>query len=271
LGWPTLLELHDRPTGRFGPSLFRVFLRGSGAARLLTITEALRRWLADRYPFPARSDFTVVTPSGVDLERYEGLPDASTARRQLDIPDVFTAGYTGHLYPGRGLELMMELARLNPEIQMIWAGGEEPAVERWRRRVALSGPENLKLLGFISQTDLPLVQAACDVLMLPHEARVIASGGGDISAFTSPLKVFEYLAAGRAILASDLPVLREALDDHLAVFAPANDIQTWNRELGALRADPERRQRMGEGARAHARQFSWTARARKALLGLDVS
>ena len=268
---PSLLEVHDRPQGRFGPRLFRQYLQGRGARRILPITNALYQWLDQHYEIPDRSGFVVIAPSGVDLERYKNLPDSPEARRMIELPEKITVGYTGHLYPGRGLELMLELARTNPDIQLLWAGGEASAIERWRSRIQRSGVENLHLLGFVPNEQVPLVQAACDILLLPHERRVAASSGGDIAAFTSPMKLFVYMASSRTILASDLPVLREVLHEKNSAFAPSGNIDAWNVQLRRLVGDPELRATLAKQAFEEVKKYTWVARAQKSLEDLDLT
>ncbi len=270
-GLPTALEMHDRPSGRFGPRLFKQYLRGKGAVRLLPITDALRRYLEREYRVTLEPPFAILAPSGVDLERYQDLPNPEAAREELGFPPKLTIGYTGHLYPGRGLELMLELARRNPDTTFLWAGGEARAIHRWQERVKRGGITNLKILGFIPNKELPLVQAACDILLLPHERQVSASSGGDIAEFTSPMKLFEYLAVGRPVVASDLPVLKEALNEHNAVFATSGDVDAWDRTLNSLMEDPELRASLSAQARKDAQQYSWRARAERSLEGLPPS
>lgn len=270
LGLPTLLEVHDRPAGNTGPRLFRLFLGGKGARRVLVTTQALRAGLAERYGQAMASDFALVAPNGVNLERYQALPSPSEARALLGLPEGFTVGCTGHLYSGRGIGLTRDLARRLPGVRFLWAGGEPEAVERWRARLMEQGTENLQLLGFVPNERLPIVQAACEVLLLPYRRRIAASSGGDIAGTTSPMKLFEYLAAGRAILASDLPVLREVLNADNAVLLPPEDLDAWEVALEQIKKYPDRRLRLAEAARGDAQQHSWTARARRALEGLEA-
>ena len=269
MGWPCLLELHDRPQGRFGPRWVGLFLSGRGARRVLATTEALKRWLAATYRHPLGEAFSLVAPNGVDLERYENLPSPTEARASLHLPEQFTAVYTGHLYPGRGIDVILELAKANPSFQFLVAGGEPEAVSEWQGRAGVEGLTNIRFLGFVPNEDLPRVQAAGEVLLLPHGRRVMDSGGGDIAEWASPMKVFEYLACGRAILASDLPVLREVLNEGNSLLAAAEDAAAWNLALQALAGDGQRREALGARARADAELHSWEARARRALAGLE--
>ena len=269
LGLPTVLELHELPQGRFGPGLFRAFLRGHGARRLLPITASLRDQAAAIYPIPDSPDLVHVAPMGVDLDRYRDLPGPSEARRRLGWPETLTVGYTGHLYAGRGIELLLKLALLRPGLRFVVVGGEPEAAEHWRQEARATGVANLEFLGFVANADLPRYQSACDVLVMPSQRHIAGSSGGDIGSVASPMKVFEYLAAGRAILASDLPVFREVLSETNAVLAPPDDADAWALALDDLSARPDHRKRLGERARRDAAQYSWQERARRSLEGID--
>lgn len=271
LGLPTVLELHDLPQGRLGPQLLGVFLRGRGARRLAYTTEPLRAWAEAYYPLPIKVPFAVKSPNGVDLARYAGLPEAAVARRQLGLAEGFTAGYTGHLYAGRGIALLEEIARRNPDVHFLWVGGELAAVTSWQTRLREAGIENVRLMGFVPNTQLPRLQAACDVLMMPYERHIAVSSGGDTAATASPMKVFEYLAAGRTILSSDLPVLREVLNPENAMLLPAEDTAAWTRALRTAASDPALRARLGARARADAERYSWTGRQQRILDGVEAA
>ncbi len=269
MGLPTTMEVHDRPQGRLGPILFRRFLEGRGATRVLPITEAMREWLSDAYQVDLEPPFALVAPMGMDLAQYHNLPGPEKARENLGLTEGFTAGYAGHLYAGRGIDMLMDLAWRNQDVHFLWAGGEPEAVEFWRSRLQKTGLQNVQLLGFVPNERLPLVQAACDVLLMPYEPKISGSSGGDTAQFASPMKQFEYLASGRAILASDLPVFREVLNEENAVLLPPNDVAAWDEALNQLIANDSRRNSLAERARKDAAQYDWRDRARRLLDGLE--
>jgi glycosyltransferase involved in cell wall biosynthesis len=82
------------------------------------------------------------------------------------------------------------------------------------------------------------------------------------------MKMFEYMAAGRAILTSDLPVIHEVLDEKMAVFCPPEEPSAWEKALRALQTDPDRRNRLARAAKEAVSQYTWQARAESALAGL---
>lgn len=268
-GLPTVFEVHDIPQGVMGSQSLRWFLEGSGARRLVVITQALKADLSVRFRLPPNPAFTLAAPDGVDLRRFTGLPAPREARLALHPaglrPERFTAGYTGHLYPGRGVELLLELARRLPEMNFIIAGGEPQDVERARGLVQAARLENVLLTGFVPNADLPRYQAACEALLMPYQRQVAASSGGDIARYLSPMKLFEYLACGRAIVSSDLPVLQEILHPGNAILLDGQDLEAWVAALRRLEGDPDLGLRLAAQARADAEQYSWEARAGKIL------
>jgi glycosyltransferase involved in cell wall biosynthesis len=272
-GLPSMLEMHDLPAGRFGPLWFRLFISRKGKKRLLPITRALWADLQRKHR-PLPEEQVVIAPDGVDLERYASLPDPESARRQLNLPSVTTNAptvlCTGHLYAGRGADLFLELAGRFPAASFVWVGGRPADVEAWRGRAADRSLANVVFTGFVPNERIPLYQAAADVLLLPYERTVSTSSGGNTADICSPMKMFEYMAAGRAILTSDLPVLREVLDDSMAVFCPPGLAGEWESALGGLLADSKRRQAFGRRARRAVQGYSWIERARRVLDGFNV-
>lgn len=275
LGMPAIYETHDMPQGRLGPLLLRLFLSGRGRRRLVVITHSLLRDLVDQLAVPAEPPFTLVAPDGVDLSRYASLPDKKAARRLvgehlgLDLAgNDFLAGYTGHLYRGRGVELLLEVASRLPEMVFLLAGGEPQDVERLVMQTQQKNLKNVITAGFIPNAELPVYQAACDVLLMPYQRHVAASSGGDIAGYLSPMKLFEYMACGRPVLSSDLPVLREVLDGDFAVLLPPEDIGSWVEALKELCGDPQRREKLGSQARMRAERYTWEGRAQRILEGI---
>jgi glycosyltransferase involved in cell wall biosynthesis len=269
-GMPVIYEVHDLPTGKIGPLWFRAFLRLSGKKRLLPITQALQQRLEQAYP-ALSTQRGIISPNGVDLEMYQGLPDASSARQALALPGLpaerLTVLCAGHLYAGRGADLFLELAGRHPQATFVWVGGRPEDVAAYQKAAQEKGIQNTVFTGFISQRRLPAYQAAADVLLMPYGRSIAGSSGGNSVEICSPMKMFDYLAAGRAILTSDLPVIHEVLNDDNAVFAPPEDLQGWSAALERLFADEALRTRLGRRAASDAERYSWLARQKHALAG----
>jgi len=266
-GLPVILELHGSPTGKIGPWLFRRWLTTPGRKRLLVITHALLNFLERDYGRSMQGVEVQVAPNAVDLEHYAKLPGPAAARQQLGLPDCLTAVYSGHFYAGRGIELLLGLAKSFPEIRFLWVGGRAEDVNGWRVRLKELGVQNVTLTGFIEQAKLPLYQAAGDFLLMPYEKHIAGSSGGNSADICSPMKMFDYLATGRVILTSDLPVLHEVLNAKNAVFCQAEDLASWEKALRGLIDDESRRRALGDQAQSYASLHTWRDRAEHAVAG----
>jgi glycosyltransferase involved in cell wall biosynthesis len=267
IGIPTVLELHDRITGRGAPWLFKLFLASKTKKRLAVITNALAIKLEDQYSSYQGKIDTVIAPNGVELDQYIDLPPAPIARKRLGFPEKPTVVYTGGFYAGRGIDLLHGLARQNSGIQFIWAGGTPSSAEEWRQKIEAEGLSNVQVTGFIDNKKLPLYQAAADILVMPFGTVIAGSSGGNSVEICSPMKMFDYLAAGRAIMASDLPVLHEVLNDLNALLLPPDDATAWNLALNRLVSQRGLRDSLGRQARKDAGRYSWMEREAAILKG----
>jgi glycosyltransferase involved in cell wall biosynthesis len=177
-------------------------------------------------------------------------------------------GYSGHLYEGRGLEVIAGVAERLHDVDFHVIGGEDTDVVRSRARWGAC--PNLTFHGYVPHARVARLLAGFHVLLAPYQEKVFVQGGAETASVMSPLKLFEYMSAGRAIIASDLPALREVLDDDVALFAAAADVNSWTDAIVKTRDDALLRQRLGERARARfLARYTWPARARRVLEGLQ--
>jgi glycosyltransferase involved in cell wall biosynthesis len=189
------------------------------------------------------------------------MPERLEARRALGLPlDRALAVYTGHLLPWKGGDILVAAAR-GAAFDVLMVGGREDDRARTAALISSLGATNVSLVPPVAPKDVPPYLAAADVLVLPNSAKSRIS-----ERYTSPLKLFEYLAAGRPIVASDLPSLREVLSDGVNARLIAPD------DPGALRAgiegvlrDRDLAARLVANARTDGARHTFAARARALL------
>ena len=262
---PVVFEIHIQPTGLFGPLWHRAFASLRSRKRLVSITRALVNILERDFHMHFSNDEVVIAPNGVDLERFASLPDPGAARRQLGLRESLTVMCTGHLYAGRGADLFLELAKSLPQAQFVWVGGRPEDIENWKQRVE---SDNVLFTGFIPNQNLPLYQAAADILLMPYSRSIMgSSGSADSASVASPMKMFEYMAAGRAIVSADLPVIREVLNEQNAVFCKPDDAGDWRLKIGALFDNEAHRLGLGKQARLDVEGYTWIVRAQRIMNG----
>jgi len=262
---PVILEMHEIPSGKFAPLLYKHYLSLSGKRLTVFITRALQKEIEKKLNIQHRSIETLIAPDGVDLERYTDLPSPDLARKTLGIKNTTTAAYSGGFYPGRGLEILFDLAAAFPQVQFMWIGGKPEILQDWKEKISSAGLTNVILPGFIANEKLPAYQAAADILLMPYRQKVAGSSGGDISSVTSPMKLFEYMACGRAILCSDLPVLHEVLSDDLAVFYPPDDLPAMSAAFSRLLSNEKLRLSLAENTRREVVRYTWRSRMQAIL------
>ncbi len=262
---PVIFEIHIQPTGLFGPMWHRLFATLRGRKRLVSITNALVEILARDFGMRFSREEVVIAPNGVDLERFASLPDPPTARRQTGLREAPTVMCAGHLYAGRGADLFLALAKSFPQVHFVWVGGRPNDIAVWKQRVE-SG--NVTFTGFIPNRDLPLYQAAADILLMPYSRSIMGSSGtADSANVASPMKMFEYMATGRAILSADLPVIHEVLNDKNAVFCEPDELSSWSSALENLLHDQRKCLTLGEQAKSDVQRYTWLSRAERILNG----
>lgn len=260
------LEMHAPPAGALEAAILKYLFRRSNFAGLVVISQPLRNIFLSQYPELASASI-LVAHDGAD--EYSGTTGELQPLRGRSA--AFKCGYTGHLYNGRGIDIILGAAERLPDVDFHIVGGNPADVERWQSRNTCS---NVFFYGHQEPRCIPGLLSTMDVLLAPYQQKVaVAGGSGDTVQWMSPLKIFEYMAAGKSIVCSDLPVLHEILShEQTCLFVPPSDQHAWAAAIQRLRLDARLRVRLGEETLATFKaSHTWTARAAEILRGLNVS
>ncbi len=274
LGIPVIYESHTPERGFKGTRAYPVLLRTPGLRRHIVVSEALKRHYVTQRG--ASDELVRVVPNGYDMPG-DSSPTRAPAPASSPVPlfppggrdGSLRVGYVGHLYEGRGIALVLELARRVPEAGFHLVGGTKDDVERWRRRSRLP---NVTFHGFCPPAQVQSVQQTFDVLLAPYETSVFVDGCPDLDTaqWMSPLKMFEYLASGKPVIASRLPAIEEIVEDgRSAVLCAPEKPDHWEAALRRLMSSPRSRERIGrEGQKLLASRFTLRKRVERVLEGL---
>jgi len=266
---PIAMEFHDFPMGFMGPKLFQMLMRLRTEKLIMTTTRALAEGIERRYNLRFDPGSLQIAPNGTDPERYNDLPSPDKARKSLGLKNGFTVGYTGHFYPGRGMELLTEIAGSMPDVNFLWVGGQEKDIAPWQSELNSQSIHNVIITGFIPNSRLPMYQAAADILVMPYGKKIEGSSGGNIARVINPMKMFDYLSTGRAIIASNIPVFHEVLNEKIAVFCDPDNANDWVSAINTLSVNNNLRVSMQESALEAAKSYSWQNRARVSIDKLE--
>ena len=222
----------------------------SHAEGYVTITRGIASDLAAR--FGDRSTL-VVAPSGVRL---------SPARR-FSLPPVETPilAYAGHLYPGKGVEILLHAVALLPGVRAVIIGGYPNDADLAKMRALareLILDDRVEFTGQVEPQRVSTLLEAADLLILP------VTGARSFTLYTSPMKLFEYMALGKPIVASDLPAIREVLcDGENAVLVEPDSPTRLASGVRRVLDDRVFAERIAHGAFDDAAQYSWEQRAER--------
>ena len=220
-----------------------------------------------------RGERILVNPNGVDPDTYHPGVDGGAVRARYGIGNDLVIGFIGTFGKWHGAEkLAQAFARLLSErpslrdklrLLMIGDGLTRPAAEQALRDQG--AVDRAIFTGLVPQDQGPAHLAACDILVSPHVPNPDGS-----RFFGSPTKLFEYMAMGRAVLASDLDQIGDVLKHgETAWMVPPGDDVALAHGLAVLVDDPDLRARLGAAARREAvATYSWTAHVRRILSAL---
>jgi glycosyltransferase involved in cell wall biosynthesis len=269
-GVPTVFESHTAAALRSRQDrwVLRRLVRAPGFRGIVAISGALANDLVEEFaldPGTILVAHDAVRPAKA-LPVTPSVPAAPEDGTAGDRPLAVT--YTGSLYPGKGADLLLALAARCGWARFTIAGGPLGHADELRRRALADGLDNVTVAGPLSPDDARAAQAASDVLIAPFANRVESDSGVDIARWTSPLKVFEYMASGRPMVVGDLPVLREVLRPNVDALMPTlDDVDAFHAALVRLRDEPALRERLARSARERVlAHHTWERRAR-AILG----
>ena len=252
---PELLATASTPSERKLARLARrealVWRRADG---YVTITEGLASELSERLGPRAG---VVVVPDGVRRPSGEVTTTAAAARRN-SAPVV---AYSGHLYAWKGVDILLDAIARLPGVRGLVIGGHErePDLTRVRSLATRLGiADRMQFTGLVPPSQVAGLLQSADVLVLPNPASAISTR------FTSPLKLFEYMAAGRPIVATDLPALREVLrDGETAVLVTPGDAGALAAGIQRVVTDAALAERLAAAARTVVDDYTWDRRAER--------
>ena len=204
---------------------------------------------------------TLVLHDGVDVESYQPAPDVQLLRRQLRLPlDRKIVTYTGSFYPDREIEKILLLAQANPQTFFVLVGGPNENSARFADLASQLRITNITFPGRVSHARVKDYLFAADVLLMVWSRKVRTIN------YCSPLKVFEYMAAGRTIVGHRFPTICEVLSDGKnALLADPDSFDDLKGKLTQAISMPTNNS-LAQAARKLAfDKYSWNSRASQIL------
>jgi len=247
-----VLELHNLPGHFF---LYRLVLRR--AKLIIVLTRELKKALLKR---GVEKQKILVAPDAVSLEFFDIKETQEECRKKLNLPlNKKIVLYQGGLYRRKGVYILAESTRyLSENILTVFVGG--PSKEFRRLKTQTLKSKNILVLDYQLYSQMPYFLKAADVFVLPNSKR------SEHSRFwTSPMKLFEYMACQRPIIASDLPAIREILDKETALFFEPDNPKDLAKKINMVLGNKELAEKISQRTWQNVQQYTWPKRAEKIL------
>lgn len=255
LGLPLFSEMHGAKLSTLAQRMLFTKVNGIIAINQIIVEEL-------QHTFPRSHARYVVEPNGVDLTSFQKI-EKSDARRQLGLPqDTPTVLYSGRFFEWKGLEILPEVARATPLVRWQMVGGTH---EEFTRLIQTPLPDNFFFAGSRPHSEMCLWFAAADALIVLGTTRDIQS-----YRYTSPMKLFEYLATGRPIIASKTPAICEIVGEDEVLFYEPDDVQDLTRIVQYSLMHTEELKPRIEKAMRHAIASSWSKRAERIVRFMET-
>lgn len=204
-GIPVIFEKHDslENQGKVTKAIFRSLLKKKNFSKLVVISDALKEHISAS--FQIDSNDIISAHDGADP-----FPERDTPQSLENDKKRLQVGYIGHLYPGRGIDVIGEIAKHLDQVDFHLVGGTEEDISHWKDK--LSALNNVYFHGYIPHKETIKHLRNVDILLAPYQKKVSGyKGKGDTVQWMSPLKIFEYMSTGTPMICSDLSVLHEIL------------------------------------------------------------
>lgn len=218
----------------------------------------------------------LAVPNGVDIDEFENLGEKLEIIKRLNLPtDKKIVMYVGHLYTWKGGDTLLGLAKLlsaRLDIVLAIVGGDEIEIKEYLKKMeglptnrqkadeVSQEFSNLLLLGHKFKKDIPSYLKSADILLLPNTSQTEES-----VSFTSPIKMFEYMASGVPIIASNLPSLRAVLNEQNALLVEPDNAAALLKAIEKILVDNNFAQNIGRKAKEDVKKYTWNEYAKKIL------
>jgi glycosyltransferase involved in cell wall biosynthesis len=257
-GQKVILEIHHDTEieGRVTKFILKYFnfFNKKKLIKIVAISKQLKKLFIDKYK--VYNNKIEVLPSGSSI-KINSLPKINSNKRMK-------IGYFGSISASKGIYTLIKLSKIDPSNDYYIIGGNKISISKLSR---ISTNKNIYLKKNVTYENVQKLMLKMDILTLPYTNIIKSSGEvDDISKYTSPLKLFDYLAVGKVIITSDLKVLREVISSKNAFFVKNyQNIYEWKKFIMLAKNNRNKMFIMRKNNLSLSKKFDHLSRTRKYL------
>ena len=242
---PFFFESHWKPQNRIYSNWQKRWLNQKNLIKFIFISKGLEAIYTKTFP--------------TKVEKFKVLHDACNIpnlRSTLPNNKRLQVGYVGSFFKGNGYGLIPLMAKQLSDVDFHIVGGKEPELSQLKEIYTLN---NLTFYGHVAHKELSHMYLKMDVMLAPYQDDVPSLD------WMSPMKLFEYMSYGKAMVVSNYPVIREVLNDSNSILVKSDDLNAWIDALKLLKNNAVRQQ-MGSNAYAHfIENYTWSSRVKEII------
>lgn len=264
---PTIYDAHHPPVNSAAKYLFNSFKDSDQLLKFSTNSKGLGEIYLK---LGLKSYKHVVAHNGVDIERFNIKSTQEELRNDLGLPlNSKIVCYAGNTYRGRGIELLIDVASRLREVQFLVIGGLEEDNLIYKNLLKEKNVENFIIKGFVDNRDVPMYLKASDILVIPYTSSLTIKGGTKAIGFTSPIKLFEYMASKRPIVATSLPTIKEVLQHNKnSILVEPDSVEALYDGIVSVLGDKVLAKTIAENSASNVLNYTWEERARNILANI---
>jgi len=258
----TAYEIHAPMNNKIKSFLLNVMNKNRYYKKTVVISSILQKIIINSQNIVEEKIY-VAHDAADELLNFDNKISTITDNSKLNV------GYVGSLYTGKGIEVIMGIAHKLPNLMFHIVGGKEDDILYWQEK---SISNNIKFHGFVTQKNIYKYLNSFDVLLLPNQPDIYIENKKDmnIGEYTSPLKMFEYMSSKKVIISSNLPVLREVLNNSNAMLVNPNNYSEWISALNKVRDKILRKRLYNQAYLDFKSKYTWRKRANKILASMFI-
>lgn len=266
IGFKTILELHSPPQ-KLSKIFFKKIIKKNSIKFIISISQNLEKYIKKKF-------FLNGTPIKVirDAANIINPKGSNFLKKQFEIKKN-SIGYIGGLFKGRGIDLIIKLAKRCKNNNFYIIGGSEDEIEFWKKQ---NISPNIYFIGYLNPQYATKLAFAFDILIAPYQDKVFVHGSSlkriekntlETSKFMSPLKIFEYMATKKPIICSKMPVLNEFLENNYnSLLCNSKKIEEWEKAIKKLTNNTRLRKYITKNAYQDLiKKYTWDNRSKKII------
>lgn len=253
-----IFEIHDDlvSSGKILSHLFKYLglLNSSSISKVIFITKNLKKFITKQYKYKKKN--YLILPDATDIKNYK--------KNYTFQKKVKKIGYFGSVYSSRGVQLIIDLSRLDKENKYFIYGGSKDEISEIKK----FNNKNLIINSQISYKEVKKKISQMDILLMPYTSKTTFSGNvGNIVEFMSPMKMFDYLGAGRLIISSEIKVLKEVLKNgyNSILIKDYLNVLEWKKKIQMIDLNSSSSIKLRINALKTAKKYNWIDRAKKMI------